>query len=80
MQRFFLYFEDKLCPDSLALRAGYPSTGGHRPNPEPRIRQRARPMGQHPGARTAKIGNSSAPGSQIGSGYGLKYTHPPKHK
>ena len=78
MQRFFLYFEDKLCPDSRALRAGYPSMGGHGPSFEPRIRQRARSIGQHPGARTSKIGNSSAPGSQIGSGFGTKSTHPPR--
>ena len=45
-----------------------------------RIRQPARKIGQHPGARTSKIGNSSAPGSQIRSGFGLKSTHPPRYK
>ena len=44
------------------------------------VRQRARTIGQHPGARTAKLGNSSAPRSQIGSGFGSKSTHPPSHK
>ena len=56
-----------------ALQAGYPFTGGHDPNPELRI-------GQHPGAQAAKLGSSSAPGSQIGSGFGRQSTHPPRYK
>ena len=56
--------------------SGYPHTGGHRPNPGPRIRSHTEPAEQHPGARTSKIGNSPAPGSQIGSRSGLKSTHP----
>ena len=74
MHRFFLYSEDELSPDFRALRAGYPSAGGHDPNSELRIGQQARKIGQHLGARTVKLGNSSAPGPQIGSGFGLKST------
>ena len=35
---------------------------GHHPSPEPRVRQRARLIGQHPETQTSKIGNSSALG------------------
>ena len=70
------YPKDELCTDSQALRAGYPLTGGHRPNPEPRIRSHTELAEQHPGARTSKIRNSPAPRSQIGSRSGLKSTHP----
>ena len=78
MRRFSLYPEDELCLDSRALRAGFPLTGGQHPNPEPRIRSHTESTEQHPGAQTSKIGNSSAPGSQIGSRSGLKSTHPPR--
>ena len=76
MQRFFFYFEDELCPNSQALRAGYPFAGGHDPNSELRIGQQARKIGQHPGTRTAMFGSSSALGLRSGQGSDL---NPPTH-
>ena len=82
--------EEQCIDSSSILRTNYvrfpsspsriPVYGRTWPNSEPRIGQRTRKIGQHPGARTAKLGSSSAPGSQIGSGFGLKSTHPPKYK
>ena len=80
MQRFLLYFEDELCPDSRALLAGYPSMGGHGPSSEPRIGWRARKIEHYLGVRAAMLGNSSAPGFQIGSGFVLKSTDPPRYR
>ena len=68
MRRFFLYPEDELCPDSLM--------GRRHPNPESRIRPHTEPAGQHPGARTSKIGNSPALGLRLGQGLDL---NPPTH-
>ena len=80
MRCFSLYPEDELCPNSRALRAGYLLTGVHRPNLEPRIRSHTELVEQHPEDRTSKIGNSPAPGSQIGSRSGVKSTHPPRYE
>ena len=48
MRRIFTHPKDQISPDSRSLQAGYPRRGGRHSSPEPKVRQRARFIGQHP--------------------------------
>ena len=80
MRQIFTHPKDLICPDSRSLQAGYPRRGGRHSSPEPKVRQRAGFIGQHPRTQASEFGNFSAPESQIGRGSGFNSTRPPKYK